>query len=174
MNKFDEKRLKTACFTGHRQIKESLIEIERRTTRIVEYLIQNNYRYFGAGGARGYDALASEIVLNLKVKYPKIHLILILPFDNQYIHEANWIQSEIDQYHKLKEQASKIVILSSGYSPGIYYRRNRYLVDNSSVCTAYMNRKNSGTGYTVNYAKTQGLSIINVANSNCKHLKLTD
>ncbi len=163
MNSFDEKRRKTACFTGHRKMGEPIAEIERRLSGTVENLIRNGYLYFGAGGARGFDALSSEVVLKLKAIYPQIHLILVLPFDKQYHHEKNWTCAEIEQYHRLKERASKVVVLAAGYTSGVYYRRNRHLVDNSSVCVAYMTSVNSGTSYTVNYAKARGLKVLNTA-----------
>ncbi len=89
--------------------------------------------------------------------------MLVLPFDRQYEHERSWTSAEIAQYHRLKAQASKVAILSPKYCSGIYHRRNRHLVDFSSVCIAYMTRENSGTGYTVNYAKENGLPVINIA-----------
>ena len=159
----NEKKLQTVCFTGHRQMKEATTKVEYRLTKIIESLIQKKYIYFCVGGARGFDILAAETVLKLKKQYPKIQLILVLPFDKQYQHEKGWEQLEIEQYHQLKIQASKVIILASEYHSGIYYKRNRYLVDNSSICIAYMTRKNSGTGYTVNYAETQKLQIINIA-----------
>ena len=163
MSKLDEMREHTACFTGHRQMIESVSQIECRVERTVEKLIHKGYRYFGAGGARGFDALASETVLKLKAAYPEIHLILVLPFDEQYNHEGNWTWVEIEQYHRLKDRASKIVVLADEYCPGIYYRRNRHLVDHSSICIAYMTRAKSGTSYTVNYARARGLEVVNVA-----------
>ncbi len=163
MSKADEMRKKTACFTGHRQMHESISEVARRLTETVENLIHEGYLYFGAGGARGFDTLAAEVVLNLKAAYPQIHLILVLPFDEQYSYERNWTCSEIAQYHRLKERASKVVVLAAGYTSGIYYRRNRHLIDNSSVCVAYMRRANSGTSYTVNYAKARGVKVVNTA-----------
>ena len=42
-------------------------------------------------------------------------------------------------------------------------KRNRHLVDNSSVCVAYLTRSGGGTAYTVEYAKKHGLKIINIA-----------
>lgn len=163
MSSFDEKRRKTTCFTGHRDMGEPIAEIERRVTEAVETLIQKGYLYFMAGGARGFDALASEVVLKLKATYPQIHLILVLPFDEQYSHEKNWTRAEVAQYHRLKERASKVVVLATGYSSGVYYRRNRHLVDNASVCVAYMKRANSGTSYTVNYARAKRLEVVNTA-----------
>lgn len=142
---------------------EPISEIERKLTETVENLIHKGYLYFGAGGARGFDALASEVVLKMKAKYPHIHLILVLPFSEQYRHETNWTRTEIEQYHRLKERASKVVVIANGYTSGVYYRRNRHLVDHSSVCVAYMTKANSGTSYTVNYAKIRGLEVVNIA-----------
>lgn len=156
-------RNKTCCFTGHRVMPEPAAVIESRVLQAVENLIQEGYRYFGAGGARGFDALASEAVLKLKQRYPDIHLILVLPFPEQYRQEGNWTQQEIDQYHSLQKQASKVVVLAPAYRSGIYYQRNRHLVEHSSACIAYLNRTSSGTGYTVNYASQKGLTVIHTA-----------
>ena len=43
------------------------------------------------------------------------------------------------------------------------HKRNRHLVDNSSVCVCYLNKENGGTAYTVRYAGKKGLEIINLA-----------
>jgi len=146
-------------------MRETAQEIEDKLTKAVEGLIQAGYLYFGAGGAHGFDALASEVILKLKKRYPDIHLILVLPFDRQYEHEGNWTQAEIRQYHRLKAEASKVVILFPEYHSGVYYQRNRHLVDDSSVCIAYMTRENSGTGYTVHYAETKGVQVLNIASA---------
>ena len=42
-------------------------------------------------------------------------------------------------------------------------KRNRHLVDNSSLCISYLTSDSGGTAYTVNYAKAKGLKIINLA-----------
>lgn len=165
MSEFSKLRKKTVCFTGHRRMKEPSEEIEDRLTKTVEDLIQRGYLYFEAGGARGFDTLAAEVVLKLKATYPKIRLVLVLPFDRQYEHDKNWTEAEIGQYHRIKARASKVVVLAAEYKAGIYYQRNRYLVDTSSVCVAYLRRKNSGTAYTVNYAGGKGLEVVHVAQS---------
>ena len=158
----------TACFTGHRRFHEPAADITARISNTVEELIQAGYLNFCAGGARGFDALASEAVLALKARHPRIQLTLMLPFAGQYHHESGWSQSEIEQYRSLQERASQVVMLSHGYRPGIYYRRNRELADASSACIAYMTRANSGTGYTVRYAQEHRLQVINLARPNAR------
>ena len=154
-------RDKTCCFTGHREILGDIEILASSITNIVESLILKGYRFFGAGGARGFDNLAGSIVLNLKKKYPFIHLILVLPFVNQYEHESGWIPKEIEQYQYLKKHASKVVHLQEHYSSGCYYRRNRHLVDHSSLCISYQYKNSGGTAYTTRYAESKNIPVIN-------------
>lgn len=45
----------------------------------------------------------------------------------------------------------------------LYVKRNRHLVDNSSACISYLTENKGGTFYTVNYAKSKGVEVINIA-----------
>lgn len=154
---------KTACFTGHRDIKpEHLGTVRNNLFSIVERLISLGYLYFGAGGARGFDTVAAETVVELRKKYPSIKLILVLPFKNQYEHEIGWKERDKSKYHFLLTQANKTVYLQEEYGKGIYYKRDRYLVDFSSVCVCYQYKDSGGTAYTTKYAQEQGLKVINV------------
>ena len=62
-----------------------------------------------------------------------------------------------------KGLADKVVYTEQAYTRGCMHKRNRHLVDNSSVCVCYLNRESGGTAYTVDYAGKQGLEIINLA-----------
>ena len=42
-------------------------------------------------------------------------------------------------------------------------RRNRYLVDQTGRCIAYLRRMRGGTLYTVNYALDSGIPVDNLA-----------
>lgn len=156
-------RQQTVCFTGHRQIGRDTVEIEFRVAGVAESLIQQGYLYFCAGGALGFDALASKVILRLQEKYPSVKLVLALPFWNQYQHETGWTEEDITEYHRLKAAASEVIHLQQNYSRGCYYKRNRYLVNTSSVCVAYQRFNCGGTAYTVRYAAEKGLRIINCA-----------
>lgn len=71
---------KTCCFTGHRKLPtEKLDKITSELEKTVIGLIADGYRFFGAGGAIGFDTVAAQTVIRLKDKYPKIRLILVLP-----------------------------------------------------------------------------------------------
>ncbi len=153
---------KTVCFTGHRLLKENQDILFSTVYNTVELLIKDGYLYFCTGGARGFDALAAEVVLCLKAKYPNIHLILVLPFQNHYEHEKTWNNTEIEQLETHKNKASRVIYTQEAYSRGCYYKRDRQLVDHSSVCIAYQYKNSGGTAYTTKYAIENGLKVINI------------
>ena len=60
-------REKTACFTGHREIpKRDMRKVRRNTLNAIIKAYENEYRYFGSGGAIGFDLLTADCVLHLK------------------------------------------------------------------------------------------------------------
>lgn len=154
-------RNKTVCFTGHRKIScEQYESIAGRLEKELIYLIEQGYLFFGAGGALGFDTLAALTVLHLKEQYPQIKLILVLPCKTQ---TKSWDKEDIDVYEDIKRRCDKYVYTSEEYARGCMFKRNRHLVDNSSVCVTYLTENIGGTAYTVSYAEQQGLYVINVS-----------
>ena len=102
----------------------------------------------------GFDTIAAFAVLKLKERYPDIRLILVLPCFSQ---TRGWSQEDIEIYDDIKQKADKVVYTSQEY------KRNRHLVDNSSACISYLTENKGGTFYTVNYAKSKGVEVINIA-----------
>lgn len=49
----------------------------------IQNLVLEGYRYFGTGGALGFDTLAAQAVLSLRGDFPYIKLILVLPCKDQ-------------------------------------------------------------------------------------------
>lgn len=154
-------KTKTACFTGHRDIPPEKVKptMSRLKVAIVD-LINQGYLYFGAGGALGFDTLAEKAVLELKQTYPQIKLILVLPCFSQ---AKNWSDTDKAVYEDIKAKADKVVYTSQEYTKGCMHKRNRHLVDNSSVCICYLTKNSGGTAYTVDYARKHGLSVANMA-----------
>lgn len=153
---------KTCCFTGHRNIPINQYQnIVEETEKAVEALIKQGYLFFCAGGALGYDTIAEKTVLNLKKKYNHISLILVLPCLTQ---AAKWTSEDKEIYESIKAHADKIVYTSQSYTQHCMHKRNRYLVDNSSLCICYLTEKSGGTYYTVGYAERNNLTILNIAN----------
>ena len=153
----------TVCFTGHRAIPEEIkkrIETELKKTLVL--LIEKGYKYFGAGGAIGFDTIAALTVLKLKVIYPHICLILVLPCKNQ---TKGWNYTDRQIYETIKASADKVVYTSTEYTSGCMHKRNRHLVDNSGLCVCYLTETKGGTFYTVEYAKNNNCKVINIADN---------
>ena len=152
---------RTVCFTGHRKIPpEQRVKVVRRLKKTIIELANKNYRYFGVGGALGFDTLAAQTVLNLKSVLPQIKLILVLPCLSQ---SDRWSMCDKEIYEAIKARADKIVYTSREYTRGCMHKRNRHLIDNSSVCVCYLKDTTGGTAYTVEYARSKNLRIINTA-----------
>ena len=153
-------REQTCCFTGHRIIPDCDFErVKQCLEDVVVKAILNGYRYFGVGGALGFDTLAAQTVLQLKPEYPEIKLILVLPCLFQ---TKGWQETDIQIYEWIKKHADKVVYIGKEYTNDCMFKRNRHLVDYSSLCICYCTKNTGGTAYTVNYAKLNGLKILNV------------
>ncbi|MPM17550.1 hypothetical protein SDC9_63946 [bioreactor metagenome] len=156
-------RLRTCCFTGHRNLPvEKIPEIRTRLYETVEWLIRHGVLYFGAGGAMGFDTLASQVVLELRKRYPEIKPILVLPCRDQ---TRGWPAGAIEVYDEIRVAADKVVYISDAYHKGCMHERNRHLVDCSGQCVYYMTESCGGTAYTVAYAQQNKLLVWNLADS---------
>ena len=153
------------CFTGHRQILGKHIHIiPARLERTIMNLIRLGYKNFIAGGAVGFDMIAAEAVLLAREYNPDVKLFLALPCRDQ---TARWKNpSDIERYNRLLHEADGVHYIQDTYSSTCMHKRNRWMVDHSAVCVAYLNDTGrGGTAYTVKYATEQDLPVVNLANS---------
>ena len=156
-------RQMTCCFTGHRDLpSEKKREIAEQTTTAIRALIADRgVRYFGVGGAVGYDTLAAEVLFQLKEKeYPHIKVILVCPFAG---FSDRWTAEQQAAYERLLPKYDKVVCVCSRPSREAYLARDRHLVNGSAYCIAYCTRNTGGTAYTVRYAHQQGATVRNIA-----------
>ena len=149
----------TCCFTGHRDIAPYTPDTIFEQTKAVTLLVYKGFKYFSTGGALGFDTIAAQAVLSVKETHPEVKLILVLPCENQ---TKYWKQQDIDVYNDIKLRADKVKVLAPHYYNGCMQKRNRHLVDCSSACICFLTKHEGGTAYTVDYAKQNGLDIINV------------
>mgnify|MGYP002524835049 FL=1 len=151
----------TVCFSGHREIPEG--EREALSARLEAALIrlaEGGYNRFFAGGAIGFDTMAAEAVLRLRVRYPQIRLHLALPCRGQ---EKRWSEDNRRTYDRIRDAADFVVYTSPlGYTHGCMQQRDRYLVDQSSVCLCYLTHLTGGTAYTVTEALRSGAEFVNL------------
>lgn len=161
-------KTETCAFTGHRPHKFPWKdnEADPRCMALKETLEEQIAILAGAGvteyftgGADGVDTLAAQTVLKLREEYPHIRLILVLPCRTQ---TRGWPDEDVRVYEAIKSAADKIRYTSEEYTRGCMHKRNRHLVDNSSICVSYMTKNTGSTAYTVDYARKKHVRIINL------------
>lgn len=149
-----------ACFTGHRamtdeELKSSALLVSEQIKALYAKGIRNYY----AGGAIGFDLAAAVTVLNMKRVYPDITLNLALPCPN---YQSKWTRSHVELFERVRARADNEVYVSESYHRGCMQVRNKYMVDKSAVCIAYLREKTGGTYNTVTYALKKGRQVINL------------
>ncbi len=154
-------REKACCFTGHRKISVSdLGVIKTNLPGLIISLIDKGYRVFYTGGALGFDTEAALTVLSLREEYPEIKLITVLPCLDQV---RGWSARDIEVYEEINERCDEVVFTARVYYKGCMHARNRYMVDNSAACIAFLKHKKGGTAYTMEYALSCSIEVINLA-----------
>ena len=152
---------KTCCFTGHRKLpEEQLPQLKQALFKVIVRLASQGVTRFACGGALGFDTLAAQMVLVVKETFPQIQLLLVLPCKTQ---DKYWSKEDQKIYREILARADRVVFVSETYIQGCMQKRNRLLVEGSSVCVCYCTKKQGGTVYTVGYAQQKGLNLINLA-----------
>lgn len=150
----------TCCFTGHRELPRGrMSELFEKTTLAIELLYEYGYRNFICGGAVGFDQLAADAVTEFKQEHPDAKLYLFLPCEDQ---DKYYEESQRYEYNYTKKVADVIKILHPTYTKGCMHERNRMMVDNSSLCVAFVTKDTGGSAYTRNYAIKKGLKILDI------------
>ena len=153
------------CFTGHRTIPTESGELEQQLNTLIEKMICNHkVTKFYAGGAYGFDALASKAILKLREKYPQITLHLVLPCSNEE-QTADWKDAQKREFEYILGFANSAEYISDHKTKSCMKDRNARLVDLASVgCICYWNPndRRSGTGQTVRMAQRKGIEVINL------------
>ncbi len=154
-------KTKTACFTGHRSIGgENIAQISKVLHILVRNAVNCGFEHFLCGGALGFDTMAALCVLEHKRNFPNITLDLILPCKNQ---TKLWNEHDRALYDLILSQADRVEFIREAYTSTCMHERNRALIDKSDVCIAYLAHKGGGTAYTVSYAESKNISVINIA-----------
>lgn len=156
-------KLKSVCFSGHRESKLPKSELRygamiASLDQSLELVVNNGYSIFYTGLCSGFDLIAAEKVL--AIKDHDITLIGVVPFRGQ---EDEWSTETQEIYRDVSRKCHELVVLNEKKVRGCYYQRNRYMVDRSSVLICYCSNKQGGTAYTLNYANKQGLTIDNLS-----------
>lgn len=159
-------RESTCCFTGHRPDKlpwgldENSAECRKLRIEIaiqLEALHSAGIAHFISGMALGCDLLFAEAVLAMREEYDDVTLEAAVPCDSQ---ANSWPEEQKERYNAILSSCDTITFVQHQYTPGCMLRRNRYMVDNSSVLLACFNGSSGGTMNTLLYARRQGVKTI--------------
>lgn len=159
----------TCCFTGHRPEKlpwgndehdERCIALKEKIRDAVEAVYQSGIRHYICGMALGCDMFFSEAVIALRDEHPEITLEVAIPCETQ---SQYWSEEDRNRYYYIMAQCDYETLLQRHYSPDCMLKRNRYMVDNSSILIAVFDGSFGGTMYTFNYAKKRGLEVIHIS-----------
>ncbi len=154
------------CFTGHRQEKlpwrddensSGALVLKKHIYAAVEAVFHSGIRHFICGMATGSDMYFCEAVIELRSARPEITLEAAIPWEGQ---SSSWTSALKKRYNRLVEECDFYTLVQSHYTPDCMMKRNRYMVDNSSVLIAAYNGTPGGTMNTLLYAMRQGLEIV--------------
>ncbi len=156
-------RNQTCCLTGHRILPPAEQEdVLARLSAHVERLIrEEGVRYFGVGGAVGFDMLGAEYLLRLRDTAEKdLRIISVIPWPG-WMRTGDWTASLRARQRKILAASDKVVYVRPAWENSLYLLRDRRLVEDSAFCISYCNRPRTGAAYTVRYALRQGVHVLN-------------
>ncbi len=129
------------------------LELDARLGAIYEL----GYRHFLCGMAIGCDMYFAEAVIRLREEHADVTLEAAIPFGDQ---PGRWNRTLRRRYNALLDRADKVTVLQVGYTPDCLQRRNRYMVDRSSLLLACFDGKPGGTMSTILYAERSGVKVL--------------
>ena len=107
--------------------------------------------------ALGCDIYCAEAVIKLKEMHGDITLEAAIPYSGQ---ADNWGEYNRRRYERILSLCDKTTVIQESYSPSCMMRRNRYMVDRSSVLVACYDGKPGGTWNTIRYAMDKDVEVI--------------
>ncbi len=161
-----ETRENTCCFTGHRPAKlpwgtnendPRCLALKEELASRLEGIYEAGYRRFLCGMAEGCDMYFAEAVLDLRRRYADVSLEAAIPCGTQ---PDKWKIQQRQRYNRLLDSCDRVNVLQINYTPDCMLRRNRYMVDRSSLLLACYDGRPGGTMSTILYAQRRECTVI--------------
>ena len=156
----------TCCFTGHRPSKlpwgqnendPRCVKVKQELASRLEGIYEMGFRHFMCGMAIGCDMYFAEAVLNLRDRHPDVSLEAVIPCGTQ---PDRWAKPLRMRYTSLLDRCDSVKVLQIMYSRDCMMRRNKYMVDNSSLLLGCFMGLPGGTMNTIVYAERSGLKVV--------------
>lgn len=155
----------TCCFSGYRPSKlpwgeqeddPRCLALKARLSRAIESAWDQGYRHFICGMAEGVDLYCCELLLELRQRLP-LTVEAAIPCLSQ---PDGWSADQRERYSRDVAACDLETVVQEEYSAGCMQRRNRYMVDHSSLLIAVFDGQSGGTQATVRYAMSRGLELM--------------
>jgi len=157
---------KSCSFTGHRpqklpwkydELDSRCVEFKTKLAVVIEAVYESGITHFITGMALGCDLYCAEAVIALRRLHPDITLEAAVPYDGQ---EAKWSAALKARYNRIITDCDSVTLLQDTYTPDCMMKRNKYMVDHSSVLVACYDGQSGGTWNTIRYAMEQDIEVI--------------
>ena len=161
-----DKRETTCCFSGPRpqHLPWGTREDDARCTALkaelaltLQGIYEAGFRHFIGGMAIGCDMYFAEAVLDLRRRYADVSLEAAIPCGTQ---PDKWKIQQRQRYNRLLDSCDRVNVLQINYTPDCMLRRNRYMVDRSSLLLACYDGRPGGTMSTILYAQRRECTVI--------------
>ena len=146
------------CFTGHRpeKLHADKTTIQAELKREIYEAVQDGFKIFISGMARGIDLWAADLVLEVRKSYPDIQLFCAIPYDR---FADKWPPLWQNLYYRVLAQTDDLKIFYPYFTYAAFQVRNRWMVDHSSRIIAVYNGSTGGTYNTLQYARRRHIEI---------------
>ncbi len=135
---------KICMFTGHRTLDKDFNANE--LMEAIEEVVKSGVTTFVNGLAVGFDLLAAEFILSLKVILPQIRLIACIPCREQ---DKYYSAENKQRYYNVTSALEDKIVLSERYYNGCMQVRDKFMAEQADCAIAYCKRAQGGTAYTV-------------------------
>lgn len=156
----------TCCFSGHRPSKlpwrdnESdprCVALKKRIRQELDRAYDRGYRHFICGMALGSDLYFCEAAMDLRDTRPGVTLEAAIPCQEQ---ADKWPAEQRLRYRELVDHCDFESVVQHHCDRSCFLRRDRYMVDRSSLLIAVYDGSSGGTQYTLTYAMAQNLETL--------------
>ncbi|NCB74169.1 MAG: DUF1273 family protein [Clostridia bacterium] len=156
----------SCTFTGHREEKlpwrgdeadPRCLRLKELIADSLETVYHSGINHFICGMATGCDMYFCEAVIELRSSHEDITLEAAIPWEGQ---AQGWSAPLKKRYARLVADCDFYTLVQKDYTPDCLMRRNRYMVDSSSVIIAAFSGRPGGTMSTLLYAVRSGLEVI--------------
>ena len=129
--------MKSAFFTGHRNV----FGLKNEINQLIEMAQLEGVNHFYCGMALGTDTMAAQVLVELNLDWTAV-----IPFKQQCF---QWARADQIEYFRLIPYAQERIVLYQEYKESSYHERNQLMIDNSELCLAVYDGRNTGGSKSV-------------------------